>query len=285
MKTIGFVDYYISEWHANNYPIWFKEIAEKSGKDFVVKYAWAEQYVSPVDGRNTDEWCEAFGVERCATLEELCEKADYIVVLAPSNPEKHFEYVKTVFKYKKNTYVDKTFAPDYATAKAIFDEAEKYGTKFFSSSALRYASELDELGGGKAVLTLGGGGSFEEYIIHQAEMLVKLACARPVAVTVNLKGAGQYICDVEFEGGKVGTMIYSNELPYTACAEDEKGNSRYTGIASPFFNNLLADILRFFEEGESSFDVNETLSVMCLREMAVKGKCELGKKIVIGETK
>ena len=55
MKTIGFVDYYISEWHANNYPIWFKEIAEKSGKDFVVKYAWAEQYVSPVDGRNTDE--------------------------------------------------------------------------------------------------------------------------------------------------------------------------------------------------------------------------------------
>ncbi len=281
MKTIGLVDFYISEWHANNYPVWFKEICEKTGQDFEIKYAWAEEYVSPVDGRNTDEWCTAFGVERCQTLDELCEKSDYIIILAPSNPEKHLEYAKTVFKYKKNTYVDKTFAPDTATAKAIFDEAEKYGTKFFSSSALRYASELDELGGGKAVLTLGGGGSFEEYIIHQAEMLVKLACARPVAVTVNLKGAGQYLCDIEFEGGKAGTMIYSNEIPYTACAEDKNGNSRCTGIASDFFKALLADILRFFESGEISFDIKQTLYVMMVREAAVKGKCELGKTITI----
>ena len=43
MKTIGFVDYYISEWHANNYPVWIKDICEKSGKDFEVKYAWAEE--------------------------------------------------------------------------------------------------------------------------------------------------------------------------------------------------------------------------------------------------
>lgn len=29
MKKIGFIDYYLSEWHANNYPIWIKEICEK----------------------------------------------------------------------------------------------------------------------------------------------------------------------------------------------------------------------------------------------------------------
>ena len=29
MKTIGFVDYYISEWHANNYPVWIKKICEE----------------------------------------------------------------------------------------------------------------------------------------------------------------------------------------------------------------------------------------------------------------
>lgn len=281
MKTIGFVDYYISEWHANNYPTWIKDICEKSGKDFEVKYAWAEEYVSPVDGRNTDEWCEAFGVSRCATLEELCEKADYIVVLAPSNPEKHLEYVKTVFKYKKNTYVDKTFAPDAATAKAIFDEAEKYGTKFFSSSALRYATELDALIGANAVVTLGGGGSLDEYIIHQAEMLIKLISARPTSVTATLKGKGQYVLDVELEGGKCGTMIYGNGCDFAVCAENKDGDSRYTGIASPFFYNLLADILRFFEEGKTSFDVTETLYVMQVREAAVKASRDLGKKITI----
>ena len=280
MKTIGFVDYYISEWHANNYPIWFKEICEKTGKDFEVKYAWAEEYISPVDGRNTDEWCEAFGVVRCATLEELCEMADYIVVLAPSNPEKHLEYVKTVFKYKKNTYVDKTFAPDYATAKAIFDVAEKYGTKFFSSSALRYASELDALTGARSVITIGGGGSLDEYIIHQAEMLVKLVKAEPTALTATLKGQGQYILDVDFDGGKCGTMIYANGIGFSVCAEDENGNSRYTGIASDYFKALLSDILRFFEEGEPSFDRRETLYVMMIREAAVRASRENGKKIV-----
>ena len=29
MKTIGFVDYYISEWHANNYPAWIKQVCEE----------------------------------------------------------------------------------------------------------------------------------------------------------------------------------------------------------------------------------------------------------------
>ena len=109
MKTIGFVDYYISEWHANNYPVWFKEICEQTGEEFEIKYAWAEEYVSPVDGRNTDEWCKAFGVEKCESLQELCKKADYILVLAPSNPEKHLEYVKEVYEYSETIYVQTHF--------------------------------------------------------------------------------------------------------------------------------------------------------------------------------
>ena len=43
MKSIGFVDFYLSEWHANNYPAWLSEVNEKNGTDFTVKYAWAEQ--------------------------------------------------------------------------------------------------------------------------------------------------------------------------------------------------------------------------------------------------
>ena len=31
MKIIGFVDYYLSEWHANNYVGWLKEASEKLG--------------------------------------------------------------------------------------------------------------------------------------------------------------------------------------------------------------------------------------------------------------
>ena len=32
MKTVGFVDYYINEWHANNYVGWIRNAAEKLGE-------------------------------------------------------------------------------------------------------------------------------------------------------------------------------------------------------------------------------------------------------------
>lgn len=277
MKTIGFIDYYISEWHANNYPNWFKQICEETGDDFVVKYAWAEEYVSPVDGKNTDEWCEKFGVEKCGTIEELCEKADYIVILAPSNPEKHLGYAEVALKYGKNTYIDKTFAPDFATAEKIYALGEKYSTNFFSSSALRYATELDDLKGSRALVTTGGGASVEEYIIHQVEMAVKIMQSKAVAVRVENQDA-QYFIRVKFEDGKQTTMIFAN-MSFAVSGQSAVGGSNYLTASSPYFMNLLKDVLRFFNTGELSFPKWETLEVMRIREAIIKGKTQIGEWI------
>ena len=156
MKKIGFVDFYISEWHANNYPAWIKEESKKSSLDYEVAYFWAEQDVSPVDNVTSDEWSKTMGITRLDTIEELCEKSDVIVILAPSNPEKHLEYAKKVLPYKKRTYIDKTFAPDTDTTKEIFAIADKYSTPFFSTSALRYAEELNEFSNVKNLIIAGG---------------------------------------------------------------------------------------------------------------------------------
>jgi hypothetical protein len=48
-------------------------------------------------------------------------------------------------KSGKLVYVDKTFAPDKATAERIFAIADAHGTKCYSSSALRFATELGEI--------------------------------------------------------------------------------------------------------------------------------------------
>jgi hypothetical protein len=270
MKKIGFIDYYISEWHANNYPAWIKQC----DGDFEVSYVWAEEYVSPVDGRNTDEWCKAFGAEKCATIEELCEKSDYIVILAPSNPEKHLAYAKEALKCAKNTYIDKTFAPDLATAKEIFDIAERYGTKFFSTSALRYATELDALIGADGATVTGGGRSIEEYIIHQAEILVKLTDSEPVAVRVEKQGE-QYLSSIKMENGKCGGLLFAEDAPFGVYT---KG---YTAISSDFFRGLIADMLRFFDTGSVSFDTAQTLKVMKIREGIIRGKEALGEWIIL----
>ena len=256
--------------------ITIKEICEKTGKEFVVKYAWAEEYVSPVFGKNTDEWCEEFGVEKCGSIKEVCEKADYIVVLAPSNPEKHLAYVKEVFKYKKNTYVDKTFAPDYATAKEMFDIANQYGTKFFSTSALRYASELDDLMDSQTVFVLGDGGNMEEYIVHEIEMTVKILDKKALAVRVEKHG-NQYVIGIKFEDGKYATLVFATFSPYIVSADNKEGKPVSVNIESSFFTKLTEDMLRFFETGETSFDVNQTLEIMKIRDAIINGKEKLGE--------
>lgn len=267
MKKIGFVDYYISEWHADNYPAWIERICADMGVDYKIAYAWAELDVSPVSGVSTAEWCEKFGAEPCATIDELCEKSDVIVILSPSNPDTHLRYAEAVLKYGKRTYIDKTFAPDAATAKEIFALAEKYNTPFFSTSALRYATELDSVNEPDSLLVTGGGSNLPEYFIHLGEMVVKkIGAIRSVKAT---KSGSQWIIQAKTANGKDATMIYAPAMPYGAYMTKD-GKETWKSIKSPFFDGLIADMLSFFETGKQSFAASETLDVMALRDAVLK---------------
>ena len=275
MKKIGFVDYYISEWHANNYPAWIKEKCEELGLDYEVAYAWAELDVSLVDKVTTDEWCAKYGVQKCDTIEELCEKSDVILVLAPSDPDKHLGYAEKVLPYGKRTYIDKTFAPDYETACKIFDIAEKHGTPFFSSSALRFAEELNNIENPTSMITIGGGGSIQEYIVHQCEMVVKKMGTDIESVVANPHGTQMFIT-VNFESGKTATMIYGRSMPFGSYMANAEGKEGWKQVTLPFFKGLITDILNFYETGKFSFDGQETKAVIKLREMAVKASENTG---------
>lgn len=261
MKKIGFVDYYISEWHANNYPVWIKEL----DCGYKVTHAWAELGVSPVDSRTTEQWCDKFGAEACDTIEELCQKCDVIVILAPSNPEKHLGYAKEVLKHGKPTYIDKTFAPNFTEAQEIFDIAKKYRTPFFSSSALRYADELGAIMGDNNYIITGGGSNFPEYCIHLIEMAVKLLNDKVECANVVSQG-NQKICNISTLSGKKASLIYAPGIPYTVASEKADGSTTYVKITSDFFRSLIKDMARFFDDGKVSFDINETLDIMRLRD-------------------
>ena len=113
---IGFIDYFLDEWHANHYPEW---IRQASNGEMTVCYAYAD-IDSPFGGKTTAEWCAAYGVEQCKTIEELVEKSDCIVVLSPDNCEQHERLCQSPLHSGKRCYVDKTFAPDLETAQRIF---------------------------------------------------------------------------------------------------------------------------------------------------------------------
>ena len=274
MKKIGFVDYYISEWHADNYPGWIKETCKRMGLEYEVAYAWALKDISEYNGKNTAQWCKEFGVEQCASAQELCEKSDYIIILSPSNPEMHLELVKATFPYAqgKRFYIDKTFAPDLATAKEIYALAEQYGITFFSTSALRYADEIKSHKDCASAITFGGGGNFEEYIVHQAEMIVKtMGTNLARANTTNTETGNE--CLIAFEDGRVAEMHYDPSFGFRVVVQQVgKKQCEELQIASDFFNNLMRKIVLFFEGGEVDFGAEQTLAVMALREAVIKSK-------------
>ena len=269
MKTIGFIDYYLSEWHANNYPQWIREANERLGTDYRVAYAWGELETSPKYGETSAQWCERNGVTLCATLEELCEKSDVLLILAPSDPERHLSYAQVALRYEKPTYIDKTFAPCLSDAEKIFSLGAQYHTPFFSTSALRYAEELQELTDTSKLIITGGGGNLPEYLVHQVEMAVLLLNDPAEQAEVRCQG-GQVFCHVTTRHGKEVTFLYAPKMPFTLTAEAADGTPLYRAVKSDYFRNLIADILRFYETGKPSFDSAQTLEVMRIRDMILQ---------------
>lgn len=262
---IGFIDYYLSEWHANNYPAWIREICERDGLDYEIAYAWGEIETSLRDGKTNTEWARENGVELCATMEEVCEKSDVLLILAPSNPEKHLEYAKVALRYGKRTYIDKTFTPCEADAKEIFAIADQYGATVFSTSALRYAAELDEMKGACNLITTGGGRSADEYIVHQIEMIVKLLGCDAKAVKTEKQGK-QCIFRICYGEAGAATAIYDPSFGFSLTAELNDGSTKNRAVNSDFFLTLMEKILCFYETGKTDFEREETIAVMKLRE-------------------
>lgn len=279
MKTLGFIDYCLDEWHANNYPAMIADYNSKNGADYRVAYAWAE--TEPAGHLSTVEWCEKFGAEKCETIEELCEKSDHVIVLAPSDPDKHLSYAERVFRCGTSPYIDKTFAPDFSTAEKIFRLAGENNVKFFSSSALRYADELSAYSGdAQAAFITGGGSNLEEYIIHQIEMAVKCLGIGAESVVYS-RYADEERAEVFYRNGKHAGLLFAPAMPFTASVADRGGKSAYCRINSKFFDNLIADIFRFFETGDTSFDPAETLEVIKIRDALIAGKRLPGEVIPI----
>ena len=280
MRSVGFIDYYLDEWHANEYPKKIAHYNETHGADYRVTCAYAE-IDSPIGGLSTDAWCEKQGVFRCRSIEELCRLCDCVIVLAPANPERHLDYARAVFATGKSAYIDKTFAPDGKTAEAITALAAEYGVKFFSSSALRYAEELSPFAGAaRAIDTVGGGSNLEEYIIHQIEMTVKCLGVGASSLTYRELDDGALIT-LLYPDSRTATMRYTPGGPFSASVTDKTGATHALLMQSPYFDHLIADIFRFFESGEISFPNAETVEVIKIRDAVIRAKNENSESVAI----
>lgn len=274
-KKIGFIDLHIDEWHANNYPAWFRSSKYNCANGackFELGYAW-EESPNP-NGNNLQQWCEKFQMTPAKSIEEVIANSDCLCVLAPSNPEVHERLADLPLKSGKPLYIDKPFAPSRAAALRMFDLAEKNGTPMCSSSALRFGDELiadKALLAGKAIdnmITTGGGRLYDEYAIHQLEMIVSMMGTGIKRLMRSNCPNGSIVVNLEYADGRHASVNYNPYCAFAATVFGE-GNIIYHQSMANTFQNMIDSMLEFFETGKRMAPQAETIEIATALEASI----------------
>ena len=210
MIKVGFIDYYLDEWHANTAP---KHLEEHSNGEVKVCFAYGE-IANPVNGTTSEQWCEKMGVEHCATIAEVIKKSDVLVVLAPDNCERKEDLCREALASGKPCFVDKPFGTDLASAKRMFAIAEKSGTPCYTCSSLRYAEEYSTVDRKaiKSLVAMTPQNSYDNYILHALEPAMMLMEEPAKRVSAVMKDDAFYSVTIEMESGRYSNIYRGQRI-------------------------------------------------------------------------
>ena len=238
-----------------------------------------------------DKW----GVEFVDSIEELCEKVD-AVLLESVDGRPHLEQVRPVFKAKRRVFIDKPFTASYADAREIARLSRESGVPFFSSSSLRFATDIqamrhsDTHGGIQGAFTFGPENLEPHhpdlfwYGIHAVEMLYTLLGPGCDQVTRVKTDSGDTVVG-RWKDGRIGTMrgLIQGRQEYGALAFGTKAV-----LATPLpmktdYRGLLVEIVRFFQTGVPPVPPDETLEIIAFMEAAELSKARGGAPVRLTE--
>ncbi len=270
MLKIGMVDFYLDNWHANHYPAYIREAAERYGFDADICYAYAEQN-SPLEwGLTTAGWCEMQGIEPCGSYEELLEKADAIMVMGADDCRDHERLASKALQGGKPVYCDKTFAPNVEAAERMFALAAESGTPVFSCSAQRFCPQLQAfLAEQKEKVNFGattGPGDMVNYSVHQIEMLQAVMGIGAKRCQAFVKEDTRHIL-YEYEDDRMATFTQAAGLPFHLFAGNHSSGVRELAVGD-YYMPFMEAMLQFFTDQIPPVKPEETLEIMRMQQAA-----------------
>lgn len=264
------------------------------GGDVVAAYPGGSQEFA--NSRNrvdqfTTQMRDEFGVKILGSIEEVADSCDAIL-LESVDGRQHLEQFTILSQFGKPVFIDKPLTTDTAEAKQLFALAEKTNTPVFSTSSLRYANGIAQLGEGEQVLGCEAFGPMAIlddfpglfwYGIHSAEVLFAKMGTGCREVSVTRTEQVDIVTGV-WEDGRVGTL-YGYRFPGMGSfgATVYAGKTVQQGIASgtpPWYALLLKEILPFFKTGKSPIDPKETLEIIAFLEAANTSR-ETGEAVTL----
>jgi hypothetical protein len=235
------------------------------------------------------------GVEIVDGIPELLEITD-VILLETNDGRPHLEQALPVFRAGKTVFIDKPVAGTLADAFRIFRAAEASGTPVFSSSSLRYMSNMDDiLRNGSIGQVLGAEAyspspleathpDFFWYGIHGIEALFTVMGIGCQTVS-RVSAPGADVVTGLWKDGRIGSFrgLRAGKTGYGGYAFGEKGIKTlgdYNG-----YDPLLKEIVKFFRTGVAPVSPEETLEIFTFMEAADESKRRGGASVSMDETR
>ncbi|MBN9663786.1 MAG: Gfo/Idh/MocA family oxidoreductase [Acidobacteria bacterium] len=254
-----------------------------AGARVVAAYKGGSSDIKESSGRvdkYADELKSKYGVELTPDIPTLLTKVDAIL-LESVDGRKHLEQFRQIVKAGKPVFIDKPLASTLFDAREIARLAQENNVKWFSASVLRFSDVLPTLKvDGLNGVYAWGPGPLEEhhqlslswYGVHTVETLYTMLGRGCEEVTFT----GSEDADVvtgKWRDGRIGTIRVIR--PYSAfgvtafSAKAIKTNDKdlYTG-----YQNLVKEIIQFFQTGKPPIDEQETLEMFAFMDAAQRSK-------------
>jgi predicted dehydrogenase len=239
----------------------------------------------------TDE-VRNLGVEITASIDELLGKVD-VVLLETNDGRLHLEQALKVMKAGKRMFIDKPIAASLADAISIFRAADHYNVPVFSSSSLRFITEIADIAGGKIGKVLGADtyspATIEKthpdlfwYGIHGVESLFAVMGRGCKSVSRTYTENTDVVVGI-WDDDRIGTFrgTRSGKAGFGGTVYGESGIltlGDYQG-----YNPLLLKIIEFFKTGVVPVASQETIAIYAFMAAAEESKYKKGIFIDVEE--
>ncbi|MGC4050464.1 MAG: Gfo/Idh/MocA family oxidoreductase [Paludibaculum sp.] len=253
------------------------------GARIVAAYKGGSSDIKESSGRvdkYADELSSKYGVELTPDIPTLLTKVD-AVLLESVDGRKHLEQFREIVKAGKPVFIDKPLASTLFDAREIARLAQENNVKWFSASVLRFSDVLPTLKvDGLNGVYAWGPGPLEEhhqlslswYGVHTVETLYTMLGRGCEEVTFTSSDDADVVTG-KWRDGRIGTIRVIR--PYSAfgvtafSAKAIKTNEKdlYTG-----YQNLVKEIIQFFQSGKPPIDENETLEMFAFMDAAQRSK-------------
>jgi predicted dehydrogenase len=198
----------------------------------------------------------------------------------------HLEQAKAVIAAGKPMFIDKPLASTLEDAREIARLAKEAGVPWFSSSSLRFneIANTMKFADASAVVTWGPGPLEEHhkldlswYAIHPIEMLYALLGPGCQEVTRVYTPNGDIVTGV-WSNGRTGTVRTLRPYgDYGAVVFRAKSVVQSRPKAGHTYQQLLVEIVKFFETKQPPVANEETLEIFAFMDAAQRSRDEGGK--------